>query len=129
MQGLCREGNVPAVALAGPLHPVTVPGPAVSAAVALPVRERWTYGTPKRRHRRWRNRSSCTWAFAVGTDWTTTPEVGHEDVGSEEFVVLMLAAPYIPRSVRECRIRSAVRAMSIARVLATMRVIVSLVSG
>jgi hypothetical protein len=43
VQGLCREGNagcVAAVALAGPLHPVTEPGPAVSAAVALRVRER-----------------------------------------------------------------------------------------
>jgi hypothetical protein len=69
----------PAVALAGPLHPVTVPGPAVSAAVALPVRERRDAGTPKRRRRMWRNRSSCTWAFAMGTDWTTTPEFGHED--------------------------------------------------
>jgi hypothetical protein len=52
----------------------------------------------------WRNRSSCTSAFAVGTDWTTTPEFGHEDessgredVGSEAFVVLMFAAPHPPQ--------------------------------
>jgi hypothetical protein len=90
-----------------------------------------THGTPKRRRRMWRNRSSCTWAFAMGTDWTaTTPEFGHEglyDVGSEEFVVLMFAAPHPPQ--RAGRMRSAVKALSIARVLATMRVIVSLVSG
>ncbi len=98
MHGLCREGNagrVPAVALAGRLHPVTVPGPAVSAAVALPVRSAGC--------------ASCTWAFAMGTGWTTTPEFGTrtKDVGSEEFVVLMLAAPHPPQRA-ECRMRSAV---------------------
>ncbi len=56
MQGLCREGNagcVPVVALAGPLHPVTVPGPAVSAAVTrgqlhFQSARGVTHGTPKR---------------------------------------------------------------------------------
>ncbi len=58
-----------------------------------------THGTPKRRRRMWRNRSSCTWAFAKGTDWTTTPEFGHEDerTWAARFALLMFAAPHPPQ--------------------------------
>jgi hypothetical protein len=101
--GLCREGNagrVPAVAPAGPLHPVTVPGPAVSAAVAVPVPERRDAWYPEAQaqdvaepfvlhvsvhHEHGLDDHSRVWARR------------REDVGSEEFVVLMFAAPHPPQ--------------------------------
>jgi hypothetical protein len=100
---LCREGNagcVPAAALAGPLHPVTVLGPAVSAAVALPVRER-----RDARHSEAQAQDVAEpFVLNVGVrhghgldDHSRVRARGREDVGSEEFVVLVFAAPHPPQ--------------------------------
>jgi hypothetical protein len=91
-------------------------GPAVSAAVALPVRERRDARHPEAQAQD----VAEPFVLYVGVrhghgldDHSRVRARGREDVGSEEFVVLIFAAP----AVRECRMRSAVRALSIARVL------------
>jgi hypothetical protein len=100
VHGLCREGNagcVPAVALAGPLHPVTVPGPAVSTAVALPVRERRDAWHPEAQAQ------DVAEPFVLHTgvrhgldDHSRVRARGREDVGSDE-LLLMFAAPHPPQ--------------------------------
>ena len=90
-----------------------------------------TVGTPNRSRRIWRKRASGTWAAAVGTDWTTTPEFAHEDerTWAARKLSCWCSLSRIPRSVRECSMRSAVRALSVARRLAVGRGTAAPVSG
>ncbi len=88
---------VPAVALARPLHPVTVPGSTVSKAVALPVRERRNACYPEAQAQD----VAEPFVLRVGVhrldDHSHARARGRENVGSEEFIVLMFAAPRPPQ--------------------------------
>jgi hypothetical protein len=65
--------------------------------VAPPVRERRERRVPPRSAgagTMWRNR-----AFAMGTDWTTTPEFGHEDERTRRrLLCATFAAPHPPHA-------------------------------
>jgi hypothetical protein len=91
-----------------------------------------TLGTPKCSRRIWRNQSSGgTCAAVVGTDWTTTPEFAHEEERTRAARILLCCCSLsrIPRNVRECRMRSAAVALSVAALLATGRLLGAVVSG
>jgi len=100
-------------------------GPACAEQLHLHCASGMAQGTPMRRRRMWRNRSSGIWARVLGGVWTTTPEFAHDDerTWAARSLLYWCSLARISRSVCECRMRSAVLALSIAWITAWGRVL------